>query len=130
MKVVDALYAKLKADGIDDDRMFFDALVKPVSSITAAGLEVLNTNRRIKDKYPETHQILGLSNISYGLPKRARLNRVFTVMTMTEGVDGYIIDPTNQKTMADIITATTLLGQDNYCKKYIKANRKGFFDFD
>ena len=51
-------------------------------------------------------------------------------MTMTEGVDGYIIDPTNQKTMADIITATTLLGQDNYCKKYIKANRKGFFDFD
>ena len=130
MKVVDALYAKLKADGIDDDRMFFDALVKPVSSITTAGLEVLNTNRRIKEKYPDTHQILGLSNISYGLPKRARLNRVFTVMTMTQGVDGYVIDPTNQKTMADIITATTLIGQDNYCKKYIKSNRKGFFDID
>lgn len=130
MKVVDNLYARLKADGIDDDRMFFDALVKPVSSITEAGLEVLNTNRRIKEAYPETHQILGLSNISYGLPKRARLNRVFTVMTMTAGVDGYIIDPTNRETMADVITATTLLGEDNYCKAYIKANRKGFFDFD
>jgi len=130
MKVVDNLYARLKADGIEDDRMFFDALVKPVSSITDAGLEVLNTNRRIKESYPETHQILGLSNISYGLPKRARLNRVFTVMTMTAGVDGYIIDPTNRETMADVVTATTLLGQDKYCKTYIKSNRKGFFDFD
>ena len=129
MKVVDSLYARLKADGIDDDRMYFDALVKPVSSITKAGLEVLNTNRRIKESYPDAHQILGLSNISYGLPKRARLNRVFTIMTMTVGVDAYIIDPTNRETMADVVTATTLLGEDSYCKAYLKASRKGFFDF-
>lgn len=129
MKVVDALYPRLKADGIEDDRMFFDALVKPVSSITQAGMEVLSTNRAIKTKYPETHQILGLSNISYGLPKRARLNRVFTVQTMTEGVDGYILDPTNKEHMADIITAETLLGHDPYCKTYLKSNRKGKFDF-
>lgn len=129
MKVVDTLYARLKEDGVEDDRMFFDALVKPVSSITQAGVEVLSTNRAIKDKYPDVHQILGLSNISYGLPKRARLNRVFTVQTMTEGVDGYILDPTNKEHMADIITAETLLGQDSYCKRYLKANRKGAFDF-
>ncbi len=129
MKVVDALYAKLKADGVEDDRMFFDALVKPVSSITQAGMEVLATNRAIKEKYPEVHQILGLSNISYGLPKRSRLNRVFTVQTMTEGVDGFIIDPCNKELMADIITAETLLGRDPYCKRYIKSNRKGLFDF-
>lgn len=129
MKVVDNLYARLKTDGVEDDRMFFDALVKPVSSITQAGLEVLHTNRRIRETYPRVHQILGLSNISYGLPKRGRLNRVFTIQTMTEGVDGYIIDPTNAETMADVITAQTLLGQDPYCKAYIKANRKGKFDF-
>lgn len=129
MKVVDDLYARLKEDGVDDDQMYFDALVKPVSSITQAGAEVLATNRAIKEKYPETHQILGLSNISFGLPKRARLNRVFTVQTMTEGVDGYILDPTNKEHMADIITAETLLGRDPYCKQYLKANRKGKFDF-
>ena len=129
MKVVDNLYARLKEDGVEDDRMYFDALVKPVSSITTAGYEVLSTNRAIKDKYPETHQILGLSNISYGLPKRARLNRVFTVMTMTEGVDGYILDPLNKEHMADVITAQTLLGQDKYCKNYLKSNRRGKFDF-
>jgi 5-methyltetrahydrofolate--homocysteine methyltransferase len=128
MKVVDTLYARLKEDGIDDSRMFFDALVKPVSSITTAGIEVLDTNWKIRNKYPEVHQILGLSNISYGLPKRARLNRVFIIETMARGVDGYIINPTLRDTMADIITAQTLLGNDPYCKNYIKANRKGLFD--
>lgn len=128
MKVVDNLYARLKADGVEDDRMYFDALVKPVSSITTAGLEVLNTNRRIKEAYPGVHQILGLSNVSYGLPKRGRLNRVFIIQTMANGVDGYIINPTLPATMADIITSETLLGQDPYCKRYLKANRKGKFD--
>jgi len=128
MKVVDTLYARLKADGVEDDRMFFDAVVKPVSAVTSAGLEVLETNRRIKEKYPEVHQILGLSNISYGLPKRARLNRVFIIQTMTMGVDGYIINPALADTMADIITSQTLLGLDKYCKNYIKAERKGKFE--
>lgn len=128
MKVVHNLYARLKEDNIDDDRMYFDALVKPVSSVTTAGKEVLETIRKIKDEYPDVHQILGLSNISYGLPNRARLNRVFVVQTMAMGVDGYIIDPTLKDTMADIITSQTLLGLDNYCKGYIKANRKGLFD--
>jgi 5-methyltetrahydrofolate corrinoid/iron sulfur protein methyltransferase len=128
MKVVDTLYARLKADGVEDDRMFFDAVVKPISAVNSAGLEVLETNRRIKEKYPEVHQILGLSNISYGLPRRARLNRVFTVQTMAMGVDGYILNPTLKDTMADIITAQALLGKDKYCKSYIKADRKGKFD--
>lgn len=129
MKVVESLYARLKADGVEDDRMFFDAVVKPVSAVTSAGKEVLETNRRIKQLHPDVHQILGLSNISYGLPKRSRLNRVFIIQTMAMGVDGYIINPTLADTMADIITSQTLLGLDRYCKGYIKADRKGLFDF-
>ena len=70
----------------------------------------------------------GLSNISYGLPNRSILNRLFVVQTMTLGMDGYVLDPTNGKMMADIITSTALLGKDNYCGKYIKAHRKGKLD--
>lgn len=128
MRVVDTLYTRLKADGFEDDHMYFDAVVKPVSSVGTAGIEVLETNRRIKEGYPNVHQILGLSNISYGLPHRGRLNRVFIIQTMAMGVDGYIINPTLRQTMGDIIASQTLLGMDKYCKNYIKANRNGMFD--
>lgn len=125
MKVVKNLHAKLKAEGIADDDMYFDPLVKPISSVTSAGEEVLDTIRQIKQDYPDVHFMCGLSNISYGLPNRSILNRLFVVQTMTLGMDGYVLDPTNGKMMADIITATALLGRDNYCSKYIKAHRKG-----
>ena len=62
---------------------------------------------------------------SYGLPNRAILNRLFVVETMTLGMDGYVLDPTNNKTMADIATSRALLGMDNYCGGYIKAHRSG-----
>lgn len=128
MKVVNNLYAKLKAEGIADDDMYFDPLVKPISSVTSAGAEVLDTIRQIKQDYPDVHFMCGLSNISYGLPNRSILNRLFVVQTMTLGMDGYVLDPTNGKMMADIITATALLGRDSYCSKYIKAHRKGKLD--
>lgn len=129
MKVVDQLYGKLKAEGIADDDMYFDPLVKPISSVTGAGSEVLETISRIRKDYPEVHFMCGLSNISYGLPNRSILNRLFVVQTMAMGMDGYVLDPTNEKMMGDIITSTALLGKDPYCSKYIKAHRKGKLDF-
>ncbi|MGV8905087.1 MAG: methyltetrahydrofolate cobalamin methyltransferase [Acetobacterium sp.] len=128
MKVVENLYAKLSKEGIADDDMYFDPLVKPVSSVGTAGQEVLNTVKRIKEDYPAVHFMCGLSNISYGLPNRGILNRLFVVQTMTLGMDGYVLDPTNTKMMAGIIASTATLGLDSYCGKYIKAHRKGLLD--
>ena len=125
MKVVHKLHEKLTQEGVKEDDMYFDPLVKPISSVTTAGVEVLETIKKTKMEYPNVHFMCGLSNISYGLPNRAILNRLFVVQTMTLGMDGYVLDPTNDKTMADIITAKALLGMDNYCGGYIKAHRKG-----
>lgn len=125
MKVVRQLHKKLNQAGVADDDMYFDPLVKPISSVGTAGIEVLETIRKIKSDYPNVHFMCGLSNISYGLPNRAILNRLFVVETMTLGMDGYVLDPTNNKTMADIVTAKALLGKDNYCGGYIKAHRSG-----
>lgn len=128
MKVVRNLHKKLSKEGISDDDMYFDPLVKPVSSVGTAGKEVLNTVKKIKEDYPEVHFMCGLSNISYGLPNRSILNRLFVVQTMTMGMDGYVLDPTNTKMMAGIIASTTTLGLDSYCGKYIKAHRKGLLN--
>ncbi|MBC3795581.1 methyltetrahydrofolate cobalamin methyltransferase [Acetobacterium tundrae] len=125
IKVVRNLYEKLSNEGIAGDDMYFDPLVKPVSSVGTAGIEVLDTIKKIKTDFPDVHFMCGLSNISYGLPNRGILNRLFVVQTMTLGMDGYVLDPTNSNTMADIVTSKALLGLDNYCGGYIKAHRRG-----
>ncbi len=125
MKVVTHLYQKLTNEGIPDNNLYFDPLVKPISSVMTAGTEVLDTIKSIKSIYPNVHFMCGLSNISFGLPNRSLLNRLFVVQTMALGMDGYVLDPTNLRMMRDIIASNTLLGQDKFCSQYIKSYKKG-----
>ncbi|MGQ9733040.1 MAG: methyltetrahydrofolate cobalamin methyltransferase, partial [Candidatus Zipacnadales bacterium] len=67
----------------------------------------------------------GLSNISYGLPHRRLLNRVFVTLCMGCGLDSGILDPTDKALMASICAAEALLGHDDYCMNYINAARGG-----
>lgn len=128
MRVVDSLYRKLTAAGVKDDDIYFDPLVKPVSSVQTAGVEVLETIKLIKQNYPEVHFMCGLSNVSYGLPNRKVLNRLFVAQTMTLGMDGYILNPTDKSMMGVIYAGATLLGKDDYCMGYLKAHRKGIYE--
>ena len=127
MRVTDNLYRKLTEAGVKDDDIYFDPLVKPVSSVGSAGVEVLETIKLIKQNYPKTHFMCGLSNISYGLPERKVLNRLFVAQTMAVGMDGYILNPSDKSMMGVIHAAKALLGQDDYCMGYLAAYRKGFY---
>lgn len=128
IRVADSLHTKLSAVGVADEDIYFDPLVKPVSSVETAGLEVLDTIKLIKEKYPQVHFTCGLSNVSYGLPNRKILNRLFVVQTMTVGMDGYILNPTDKEMMGAIYSSLALLGQDAYCMNYLSAHRKGLFE--
>lgn len=128
MKVVRNLHEKLSEAGVPDDDMYFDPLIKPVSSIETAGIEVLETIKRIRNGYPDVHFMCGLSNVSYGLPNRKILNKLFVVQTMTLGMDGYVLDPTDKGMMGAIFASTVLLGQDEYCANYLSAHRNGLYE--
>lgn len=128
VRVAASLYAKLTAAGVADEDIYFDPLVKPVSSVETAGLEVLETIKIIKDKYPNVHFTCGLSNVSYGLPNRKVLNSLFVVQTMTVGMDGYILNPTDKEMMGSIYASLALLGQDSFCMNYLTAHRKGLYE--
>ena len=80
---------------------------------------------RIMTEYPGVHTACGLSNISYGLPQRKFVNRVFLSLLMASGLDGAIIDPLDDKMIAILKTTQMLLGQDQYCMNYIRAARAG-----
>jgi len=127
IRIVRWLVDHLVAAGIPKEDIYLDPLVRPVSTGDQAGLSVLETIRFIRSEYPEVHSICGLSNISYGLPNRRVLNQTFLVQTMTMGMDAYILDPLDKGMMGFLYASQALLGQDQYCRQYLGAHRKGFY---
>ncbi|ATW26135.1 methyltetrahydrofolate cobalamin methyltransferase [Candidatus Formimonas warabiya] len=127
MKVARALYKGLTEAGVPEEDIYFDPLVKPVSVSNNAGIEVLDTVRLITEEFPRVHKICGLSNISYGLPNRKILNRLFTVLTMGMGMDGYIFNPLDKTMMGFVYGTQALLGKDKFCMGYLTAHRKGMY---
>lgn len=128
MHVVKNLHQSLTEAGVAEDDIYFDPLVKPVSTGDSAGPEVLETVALISREYPQAHKICGLSNVSYGLPNRKVLNRLFMVQTMTMGMDSYILDPLDRVMMGFVYGSRVLLGQDSYCMNYLTAHRDGLYE--
>ncbi|MHB1406963.1 MAG: methyltetrahydrofolate cobalamin methyltransferase [Desulfitobacteriaceae bacterium] len=127
MRVVSTLHKNLTAAGVAEDDIYFDPLVKPVSTGDNAGLEVLETVALISKEFPNVHKVCGLSNISYGLPNRKVLNQLFMVQTMTMGMDSYILDPLDKTMMGFVYGSQALLGKDSYCMNYLTLHRNGLY---
>jgi 5-methyltetrahydrofolate--homocysteine methyltransferase len=85
----------------------------------------IHTLEQIKSRYPKAGTVMGLSNISYGLPQRKVINRGFLLMASWAGLDAVIMDPLDTKMMGFVKVAEMLTGNDPYCKGYLRAYRKG-----
>ncbi len=85
--------------GLSHEDIFFDTLTFTLGSgdrsLTRAGLESLEAIRELNQIFPDSFTVLGVSNISYGLPPEARkvLNSVFLQRAITAGLDAAIIHP-------------------------------------
>jgi 5-methyltetrahydrofolate--homocysteine methyltransferase len=110
---------------IKAEQVLFDPLVLPIAVDTRQGLVTLQTIQQIKSRYPDAGVVMGLSNVSYGLPKRKLVNRAFLLMAAYAGLDGAIVDPLDNKAMSLIKTADMLVGKDPSCRAYLRAHRKG-----
>jgi len=115
----------LAENDVELDDIFIDPLIFPVSAELQAGNVSLNIMGRLKETYPGVHLVCGLSNISFGLPERRLINQVYMVMAMGRGLDAAIIDPLDKRLMANMTTARTLLGQDKFCRGFLKSYRCG-----
>lgn len=123
--VAGKLHAELAAAGVPDEDIFFDVLVRPVSTDQTQASHCLEAVRRIRAEFPEVHFMCGMSNVSFGLPRRKILNRTFLTLLMAAGQDGIILDPTETDIAAALLATKALLGRDEYCMEYITAEREG-----
>jgi len=108
---------------ISKDRLYFDPLVRPVSSEQGQAMEFLGAIKMMKSLGLKT--IAGLSNVSFGLPKRRLLNRTFLSMACSYGLDACIVDPLDSTLMSAITASSAILGHDDYCMEYLGAYRGG-----
>ena len=95
----------------------------PVSTDVKQGTVTLETIFQVKQEFPAAKTIMGLSNISFGLPARGRLNAAFLHMAVYVGLDAAIADPLESELMAAVKTAEVLVGKDRHCRKYTRAFR-------
>jgi len=126
-EVADGLIKRLEDDGVPPDHIFVDPLIRPISTNPDYGMAALRVVRRAKEKHPQVHATCGLSNVSYGLPRRKLLNQTFVAMAIAMGLDSAIVDPLDQRLMANILAAEALAGRDQFCMCYIAAEREGRF---
>lgn len=109
--------------GVSLESVFFDPLVLPVSTDIKQGLVTLQTIMEIKKIFPQAKTVMGLSNVSYGLPGRARLNIAFLHMAIFAGLDAAITNPLNENLMDAVKAAEVLMGKDRHCRRYTRAFR-------
>ncbi len=125
MKITRNLAKIIEEEGIPLDKIYFDHLVRPASTNPGQAKSILDAIIATKREFLEAHIALGLSNISFGLPLRNNLNKVFLAMLMAAGCDGIIIDPCERGMMNALLSARAVLGWDEYCMDYISAYRQG-----
>ena len=105
--------------GIAKKDVFIDCLCLTVSASQSSALETLKAVRMVKEKLG-LHTVLGVSNISFGLPNRELINSTFLTLAMENGLDLPIMNP-NVSSMTDAIAAFKLLrGFDSGAQSYVE----------
>ena len=107
------------AHGIAKEDVFIDCLTLTVSAQQEQAVETLRAVRAVKEELG-LHTVLGVSNISFGLPARETITRSFLTQAMYAGLDLPIVNP-NQSAMMDAVAAFRVLsGQDRDSEDYIR----------
>ena len=105
--------------GIKKEDVIIDCLTLTVSAQQKEVVETLKAMRMVKERLG-LKLALGVSNISFGLPARAIVNRTFLTMTMECGLDLPIINPGSEDMMASIYAFHVLHNIDEHSVKYIE----------
>lgn len=128
LKIAFDIANKFSAKGVNPDRIYFDPMVKPISTNSQNAIIILEAMKSIKKEIPQAHITCGLSNISYGLPVRKLINQAFLVSAIFAGLDTAIVNPMDKNLMALVYASEALTGKDDYCMEFIAKFREGYFD--
>lgn len=109
-----------EAAGIAREDIYIDCLTLTASAQQEGAAQTLEALARCKQELG-VRTILGVSNISFGLPCRGYMNSTFLTMAMQAGLDLAIINPNTPEMMGAVRAFRVLTSQDEKSADYIEA---------
>lgn len=106
--------------GIDKKDLIVDALAMTISTDSKNAIETLKAVDYIKHTLG-VNTVLGVSNISFGLPNREAVNTAFYTLCLKAGLSAGIINPKSQSMMNAYYSYNALAGLDENCTEYIES---------
>lgn len=119
IKIAEKIIRTAAEYGIKKKDLVIDALAMTISSEPEGAKVTLETLRRLRDDIG-VNTVLGVSNISFGLPCRPIVNAAFYTMAMFNGLSAGIINPSSEDMMKSWYAYHALLGLDSNCERYIE----------
>jgi 5-methyltetrahydrofolate--homocysteine methyltransferase len=106
------------AAGLPQGDLVIDCLTLTVSAEQPRAMETLRALRAVKSELGLA-TVLGVSNISFGLPCRPVISSAFFAMALEAGLDAAIINPKEERMMDAYRAAMVLLAKDLRAEEYI-----------
>lgn len=115
------IVGRAEAAGIPRQDIIIDCLALAIGADTKSGLVTIETIQRVKAELG-VNTVLGVSNISFGLPDRDLLNSAFVAIAIAAGVTCLVVDVAKVRPI--VLAADLVLGKDEHARRYIKAYRQ------
>lgn len=118
VEVARKIYRRAKEYGLRDEDIYIDSLVKTASAEQSQVMETIKSLSLIKTEL-NVGTVLGVSNVSHGLPSRDILNSTYLAMAWAAGLDLPIMNPLDERLMDTNRAAAVLLNRDENCITFI-----------
>lgn len=118
LEIAKKIIDKASEYGISKENIIIDCLTLTASAQQKEVQETLKALTLVKQELG-VHTVLGVSNVSFGLPNRPLLNRTFLTLAMQAGLDLPIINPLDQELMGTIDAYNVLYNYDQDSTHYI-----------
>jgi len=116
-QIAQKIYQRAEEYGIKREDIIIDTLAMTISADTKSALATLDAIKLVKADGGLTS--LGVSNVSFGLPRRDVVNTTFFAMALSAGLDAAIMNPKASAMMDVYFASCALQNKDAMCQKYI-----------
>lgn len=117
VKIAKKIIERANDYGIDEKDIIVDPLALTISADKDAASETLKAVALLSEM--GIHTTLGVSNVSFGLPKRDFINSTFFALALDRGLSAGIINPNSKEMMKSYHTFNALSGKDENFERYI-----------
>jgi len=123
VEIAGRIIERAEKAGMDRKNLIIDCVALACGTSDSGAMATLDTIRTVTEKYG-VNTTLGLSNASFGLPARPKLNATFMLMCAGEGMSCFIGNPNDADMMFALKASKLFWGEDKFAMGYLTYYRK------